>query len=111
MLYAFLVKGKKMSLKNANEHEKQHMERVKELGCLICHRPAQAHHLLDTGRRISHYHTIPLCFDHHQNQSPLPYGEAVHKGTKLFEQKYGTQWEMLYRVWAMLDFKPEEHGL
>lgn len=91
-----------MSLDNPTKAEREHMARVKALGCYVCSRPAQAHHILRVGRRISHWHTIPLCFDHHQQQSPLPYGHSVHNGTKEFERRYGTQWKMLERTCAIL---------
>ncbi|WP_206120532.1 hypothetical protein [Rhizobium laguerreae] len=45
---------------------------------------------------------IPLCFAHHSAQSPLPYGHAIHKGTKSFEAIYGTEAELLTPTFAML---------
>ena len=85
--------------------ERAHVRRVKQLGCLICKRAAEAHHITTgsgMGGRATHFETIPLCFDHHQAQTPLPFGEAVHKGTETFERKYGTQLEMLERTRNLL---------
>lgn len=49
--------------------DKGHLAFVRERGCVICGRPAQAHHLrvgLRTmGRRVSDYLTLPLCEEHH----------------------------------------------
>jgi hypothetical protein len=89
-----------MSLQSKTKAEAEHLQRVTELPCCVpgCYHQVQAHHILRVGRRISHWHTIPLCFDHHQAQSRLPYGFAVHKGTKEFEKRFGTQWEMLERT-------------
>lgn len=58
----------------ATADEKRHLARVKELPCCIClpdeqKTPTEVHHLLQGGRRISHYHTIPLCRDHHNDVS------------------------------------------
>lgn len=47
------------------------------------------------GSRASDFDTISLCFDHHSNQSPLPFGEAIHNGTETFCAKYGTEPELL----------------
>ena len=75
------------------------------LGCYVgthfpeerkkCSYGCEAHHITDTGRRQSHYDTIPLCFDHHNQQTRLGFGESVHNGKKTFQAKYGTQEEML----------------
>lgn len=58
----------------ATAAEKKHLVRVRGLPCCIClpdeqQSPTEAHHLLRGGRRISHYHTIPLCRDHHNDVS------------------------------------------
>lgn len=81
--------------------EKEHIGRVASLGCLICRRPAEVHHLTGAGmgKRASHFDTIPLCPYHHRQG---PHGEAVHNGTKTFEAKYGTQEEMLEKTRRLL---------
>ena len=92
------------------------MERVRELGCLIarlfpaqarsCSAGTQVHHITYPNRgqyKASHYETIPLCFNHHEEQSPLEYGEAVHKGTRVWEKKYGNQRDLLEIVRSLLD--------
>lgn len=75
------------------------MSRVAELGCMICKRPAQLHHPTGAGwgLRSSHMDVIPLCFDHHSEQTTLPFGYSVHKGTKSFEARFGTQEELLVK--------------
>lgn len=49
--------------------ESRHIERVKNLPCGVCDQaaPSDAHHILDCGRRISHFATIPLCKSCHQD--------------------------------------------
>lgn len=50
--------------------DQDHMARIAALGCLICGRPAQAHHV-DTvlpkgaGPKVTDYATAPLCPIHH----------------------------------------------
>jgi len=53
---------------------KDHLQRVRDLGCLICDQlgygrtPASAHHCFDTADRDD-YLTIPLCPEHHQGKT------------------------------------------
>ncbi len=78
------------------------MAAIARLPCSVnnnnCSPGVQVHHITKCGRRLGHLFTIPLCFNHHHNQSPLAYGNSVHKGTKSFEVKYGTQFEMLEKT-------------
>jgi hypothetical protein len=51
---------------------KEHIKRVKEYGCLVCRRPAQAHHCkyilpVQMGVRVPDRYCVPLCADHHDN--------------------------------------------
>ena len=76
--------------------EREHMSKVASLGCLVCQRPANVHHIrpigLGIGMRSSHYQTIPLCYDHHQGQF------SIHNCKEQFEARYGTEDEMLQRT-------------
>lgn len=74
-----------MSVKSA-----RHMQRVRELGCLICEKcglgdtPAEVHHIGDSAER-SDYLTIPLCEVHHRGAL------GFHGlGERAFNRKYGT---------------------
>ncbi|MBY5815296.1 hypothetical protein HFN60_06435 [Rhizobium leguminosarum] len=91
----------------------QHFSRVAALGCIVvfpdsgerCCSPAEIHHPRDgqgLGQRADHFQAIPLCFNHHSAQSPPPYGHAIHKGTKTFEARYGTEAELLERTRELL---------
>lgn len=60
--------------RSATKAEKQHMQRVANLGCIVCSEclgcmgsPAQVHHVRvrHGWGRSSHYETIPLCEPHH----------------------------------------------
>jgi len=85
--------------KAATGAERNHMNRVAELGCVICRRPAEIHHLPGQGVRASHWETIPLCADHHRNGN---IGTAVHSGRRSFEANHGTERELLAKVTRML---------
>tara|TARA_R100000995_G_scaffold4135_1_gene2194 strand:+ start:15637 stop:15927 length:291 start_codon:yes stop_codon:yes gene_type:complete len=50
----------------------KYLQNVREHGCLICHRPPQAHHLthaqgLRGMRRTGDQWAVPLCQEHHFN--------------------------------------------
>lgn len=85
--------------KSPTKAERAWMDRVRALGCVACEKdgqpgtPAEIHHITDTGRRMGHLFTLPLCHWHHRDG-----GEdwpAVHPFRKRFEAKYGTQLELL----------------
>ena len=82
--------------KVATRLEREHMSKVASLGCLVCQRPANVHHIrpigLGIGMRSSHYQTIPLCHDHHQGQF------SIHNCKEQFEARYGTEAELLHRT-------------
>lgn len=82
--------------------EHRHLSRVAELGCCICRRPAEIHHLLrNKGMAIkaSHYRAIPLCPEHHRTGN---YGVAIHAGIEGWETAHGTEESHLERVMEML---------
>lgn len=97
--------------KPANAKEKAHMALVISLGCFInnkdCHPKLEIHHKLGQGMgaRASHYETMCLCFNHHSAQTQLPFGHAVHKGTKSFEENHFTQDYMIEQTYIKLKQK------
>lgn len=84
--------------------ERQHLERVAALGCIVCRReglgesPAIIHHIRTgqgTGQRADHFHTIPLCPAHHQFHGV---GISYHDCPKTWESKFGTEADLLAQV-------------
>lgn len=83
--------------------EKQHFEKVVALGCYIgnhypgdkedCGGRHEIHHKLGEGR--NHAKVTCLCTNHHSAQTPLPFGYAVHKGTKSFVARYTDEQTMV----------------
>lgn len=84
----------KSRLSNPTKAESRRMDIIKfEIGCLVhVGRPADAHHLLSSGRRISHLHVIPLCPDCHTGK------DSTHKRKRWFRETYGTDDEL----WKLL---------
>jgi len=84
-----------VSLPTATKAEKRRFEIIsRDVGCIACYQlsgimgtPGDCHHLLspDTGRRISHLHTIGLCKAHH-DKGPL----SIHKAKFNFRRKFGS---------------------
>ena len=82
--------------------EREHLNRVAELGCIICHQPAEIHHLrtgMGIGQRNDHFNVLPLCPTHHRTGG---YGTAIHQGRKAFEQNFGSELDLLTRVEKLL---------
>ena len=88
-----------MAKKAATAKEKAHMGRVAELGCIICHRPAQVHHVANQGVRASHYATFALCGFHHTDGG---FGDAIHQGRRTWEARHGTEKELLKKTLELL---------
>jgi hypothetical protein len=93
--------------------EIEYHDQVAQLPCHLeytghCGGKLEVHHKTGAGmaRRASHFDVIPLCFNHHSAQTPLPFGHAVHKGTRTFEQNYGSQDDMIAATQARLNFTP-----
>jgi|TARA_Y100000289_G_C3908679_1_gene143375 adenine specific DNA methylase Mod len=88
-----------------NKDEKRHLRNVADLGCIACRKlgyygtPAEIHHIKNKtlGKKSSHYDTIPLCPYHHRTST-----ESIHINPKWFEQKFGTEKELLDEVLELL---------
>lgn len=90
-----------MSLTEPNKAEAQWLDDIVQLGCVICwtegnpHTPAEAHHMLEHGRRMGHLFTIPLCFLHHRagrnDRRIVSRGQSQTR----FEERYGPEVDLL----------------
>lgn len=80
--------------------ESRYLAELVSTGCALCRylgtpgTPAEIHHIrtgMGTGRRASHYETIPLCYEHHRG------GTGIHGlGRKAFERFHGiTELELM----------------
>lgn len=89
-----------------NKEEKEHYKRLHEIGCIVCLREGfgytepHIHHVkIYTGLALrSHFsQAIPLCPEHHLGNL------GFHSGKKTFEERYGTQQELLNNVLELLE--------
>ncbi len=89
--------------KTPTKAEKAWMDKIVQLGCIVCliqnrgYVPCLPHHMLNqSGRRIGHMHTIPLCDPGHHQGAPKSSGEiSRHPNKARFEAKYGTEEHLL----------------
>jgi hypothetical protein len=94
--------------KPANAAERRHLARLAALGCVVCrnegygYSPTSIHHIRPQGAKTDHYKAIPLCPQHHQHGG---LGIALHAGQKRWEEKFGTEMELLAQVEELLDVK------
>jgi len=54
--------------------------------------PANVHHMLAGGRRISHNHTYGLCTEHHVGDI------SIHGSKRTFLEKYGSEDSLLEKT-------------
>lgn len=76
----------------ASVKEKAYLDKVAQLGCLICQKPAQIHHIREgqgIAMRSSNYLVIPLCQEHHTG----PF--SIHHSKREFENIYGSELDLL----------------
>ncbi|MBA7873256.1 MULTISPECIES: Ref family recombination enhancement nuclease [unclassified Citrobacter] len=90
--------------RSKNKAEKLHLSRVADLHCIVCRNeglgdtPAEIHHCSSgTGMsvRADNFHVIPLCHTHHRTGG---HGVAIHAGRQSWENKFGTETELLVQV-------------
>lgn len=102
-------------VKAPNAEERRWMDRVKHLPCYCCRTfvgvesASEIHHITDTGRRMGHSYTIPLCPWHHRGVSDMPSSEAkrrlgpsLARGKREFVRVFGTELQILSTVQSEL---------
>ena len=80
----------------------EYLAKVRALGCCICGRDAEAHHIRSgygTSQRASDLEAIPLCPKHHREG---PEGVAFHAGPRRWQTIAGDELEHLQRTWKLL---------
>lgn len=90
--------------RSKNKSEKHHLSRAAGLGCIVCKNlnlgetPAEIHHIRTgqgVGQRADNFKVIPLFPIHHCQGG---HGVAIHAGRQSWENKYGTETELLVQV-------------
>jgi hypothetical protein len=94
---------KKPKPKRGTKAGMEHMHRVKQLPCVICHKhpPSDAHHVFCDrfgSSKASDFDVIPLCKEHHQHGP-----EAIHNAKRSWVEKHGPDHAFLPLVKEWLD--------
>ena len=85
------------------------LSRLVEIGCIICRRPAEVHHLrLGAGMSQRGKQVIPRCPEHHRTGG---HGVAYHAGKEAFEQVHGTEDELWLKTQHRLTQHKERWGI
>src|SRR5205814_3534556 len=87
--------------------EREHLERVRSLGCCACEKfgvvwltPIHVHHILAGHKRMGHAWVLPLCKPHHVGGPFTLYQElliprearvSIAHGSRAFARHYGTE--------------------
>ena len=95
------TKGKK---KSKTAEEERWMDKVAQIGCIICdNNLVLLHHIttlrLGFGRKSSNFAVLPLCHNCHDAKIK---GQSIHEGVDDWEKKNGTQIEWLRKVYSWL---------
>lgn len=94
------VRSRSKKWRPATPEELTHLEYVKSFPCICCNKPpiSEANHLTE-GKRLGHYFTYPLCKSCHTDGKL-----SLRKDKKRFISTYGTEWNLLYKFWDMINF-------
>lgn len=97
-----------MAKQSKTAEMKRHMAAVAELGCQvkICDDPRVELNHVSTGagmgRKNNHFMCFGLCLYHHRGP------EGLHQlGTKAWEEKYGSQMDLLLQAYHQLGYDEE----
>lgn len=91
--------------------EKQHLQRVADLGCIACYlsgtpgTPCEVHHIragVGMGKRSSHFRAIGLCPAHHRGTAH-PAVPSIHLAKLAFIERFGTEEKLLQLVQQLID--------
>lgn len=97
-----------MKGKNPSAAEKRFHTALARLGCIACRLDGRLnpivsiHHIDGRTRPGAHLRVLPLCAGHHQDGTGIPGLIAVHPWKRRFEDRYGSQDELLQRCHDLL---------
>ena len=103
--------------KHITQEIRRRWERLRDHGCIACKKEGierfpEIHHLV-SGYRMGHESTIPLCSWHHRgvpvdidfskSQTAQWMGPSMAENKREFEEKYGSELELLREIDQWLD--------
>lgn len=103
------MKSRGMKGRRPTAEESRFMDAIARLGCIACRKDGwenpdvSVHHIDGRTKPGAHLLVLPLCAGHHQaGTGANPTLIAVHPDKARFEDRYGTQIELLAECMAML---------
>ncbi len=90
--------------------EQEFMTSVSSIGCIACllegrfMQEVSIHHIDGRTTPGAHFEVLPLCAGHHQDGTGLPGLIAVHPWKARFEQRYGSQGDLLQMVKILIEY-------
>ncbi len=97
-----------MKGKTPTKAERELHDRLASLGCIACKKDGRhteevsVHHIDGRTKPGAHLKVLPLCAGHHQDGAGAPGLIAVHPWKARFEQRYGSQVELLAECMELL---------
>lgn len=82
-----------------NKSEKQFHDSMAQIGCIACRKDGMfnpvvsIHHIDGRTKPGAHKLALPLCYPHHQGDGKVV--PSVHGNKRQFENRYGTQRQLL----------------
>ena len=98
-----------MKGRNPSVAEKRFHDRLASLGCIACRVDGHdnpivsIHHIDGRTKPGAHMRVLPLCAGHHQDGYGIPGLVAVHPFKRRFEDRYGSQYELLAMCERLLE--------
>lgn len=93
-----------MKGRTPNAEEKRFMDRMCQLGCIVClkhygvHTEPSPHHMEGKVKPGAHFKILPLCGRHHQtaDTEKPPRWHTRHHNKAEFERAYGTEMDLYH---------------
>jgi len=95
-----------MAKRPPSKAERDHIAKVAAMPCLVCHSPANVHHIMRAPgkvRRRDHRWIVPLCRTHHQDR----WGVHGLGSERAFAEHYGI--DLLAVAARLAGYNIEEH--
>lgn len=111
------LKSRGMAGRAPTADERRFMNDIAGLGCIACHKDGivnpwiSIHHIDGRTKPGAHFRVLPLCAGHHQDGTGVdPSLIAVHPYKARFEERYGTQLDLLAECMAMIGWNAEKEA-
>ena len=102
-----------MKGRTPNKKEKEHMDKVSQLGCVVCRNmgmgfvPCEIHHIDGKTKENAHMNVIGLCFEHHRRGENNPIYVSRHPYKAEFVKRYGSEQKLLEQTQDLLEIYEE----